>query len=99
MADLEEAFEGVDIIMALRIQKERISEKIDFENYIKNYQITKDNLPYSTFLMHPGPVNRNIEIKDDVLETQNAKTILEQAKNGVYVRMAILESILSSQGL
>jgi len=97
--NLEEAFEGADIIMALRIQKERISEKIDFENYIKNYQITKDNLPYSAFLMHPGPVNRNIEIKEDVLETQNAKTILEQAKNGVYVRMAILESILSSQGL
>ena len=62
-------------------------------------RIQKENFPYSKFLMHPGPVNRNIEIKDDVLETQNAKTILEQAKNGVYVRMAILESILSSQGL
>ncbi len=96
---LKEAFEEVDIIMALRIQRERIQEKIDFDEYIKNYQITKDNLPYAAFLMHPGPVNRDIEISSEVLEMQNARTILNQAKNGVYVRMAILDMILNAQGL
>lgn len=96
---LKEAFENTDVIMALRIQKERIQEHIDIEDYIKNYQITKENLPYAAFLMHPGPVNKDIEIASDVLETRNAMTILNQAKNGVYVRMAILDMIFSSWGL
>lgn len=97
--NLKDAFYEADIIMALRIQKERIQEHIDIESYIKNYQITKDNLPYAAFLMHPGPINKDIEIASDVLEMQNAKTILNQAKNGVYVRMAILDMLLSTQGL
>lgn len=96
---LKEAFENTDIIMALRIQRERIKEYVDIEDYIRNYQITKDNLPYAAFLMHPGPVNRDIEIQSEVLNMQNAKTILDQAKNGVYVRMAILDIILASMGL
>lgn len=96
--NLKEAFENTDIIMALRIQKERIQEHIDVESYIKNYQITKENLPYAAFLMHPGPINKDIEIASDVLETQNAKTILNQARNGVFVRMAILDMLLSAQG-
>lgn len=96
---LKEAFEGADVIMALRIQKERIQEKIDFDEYIRNYQITKDNLPYAAFLMHPGPINKDIEISSEVLNMQNARTILNQAKNGVYVRMAVLDMVLNSQGL
>lgn len=97
--NLKDAFNEADIIMALRIQKERIQEYIDIESYIKNYQITRDNLPYAAFLMHPGPINKDIEIASDVLETQNAKTILNQARNGVFVRMAILDMLLSAQGL
>ena len=96
--NLKEAFEGADIVMALRIQKERIEEKYDLQEYISKFQITKENLPYAAILMHPGPVNRDVEIKSDVLETQNARTILNQARNGVYIRMAILDMILSSQG-
>ena len=95
---LKEAFEEADIIMPLRIQKERIEEKIKFSEYIEKFQITKENLPYAAVLMHPGPINRDIEIKSDVLETQNARTILNQARNGVFVRMAVLDMILSSQG-
>lgn len=96
---LSEAFNDVDVVMALRIQKERIESEVNFDEYIKNYQITKDNLPYAAILMHPGPVNKNIEVSEDVLETQNARMILNQAKNGVYVRMAVLDMILASQGL
>lgn len=97
--NLEEAFNEADIIMALRIQKERIQEHIDIDEYIKNYQITKENLPYAAFLMHPGPINKDIEIASEVLQIQNARTILNQAKNGVYIRMAVLDMILSAQGL
>ena len=49
--------------------------------------------------MHPGPINKDVEIASDVLEMQNAKTILNQARNGVFVRMAILDMLLSAQGL
>ena len=97
--NLKEAFENADVIMALRIQKERIQEHIDFDDYIKNYQITKENLPYGAYLMHPGPINKDVEIKADVMETQNARTILTQARNGVYVRMAIMDMMLASWGL
>lgn len=99
--NLTEAFEEADIIMALRIQKERLEQEcsINIEDYINNYQITKDNLPYAAFLMHPGPINKNIEIREDVLEIKNARTILNQARNGVYVRMAILDMILAAKGL
>lgn len=97
--NLKEAFENTDIIMALRIQKERIQEQINIEEYIQNYQITRDNLPYAAFLMHPGPINKDIEIAADVLEMQNARTILNQARNGVFIRMAILDMLLSAQGL
>ena len=97
--DINKGFENADIVMALRIQRERIAEKIDFDEYINNYQITKDNLPYNALLMHPGPVNKDIEIKSDVLSMQNAKTILKQAENGVYIRMAILDMILSGYGI
>lgn len=97
--DITSAFENTDIVMALRIQKERIQKHIDFDDYIKKYQITKENLPYAAFLMHPGPVNKGIELNENVLELQNARTILNQAKNGVFVRMAILDILLSRQGL
>lgn len=99
--NLTEAFEEADVVMALRIQKERLENEnqINIDDYIRDFQITKENLPYAAFLMHPGPVNKNIEIKEDVLETKNARTILNQAKNGVYVRMAILDMILAAKGL
>ncbi len=97
--NLEECFEDTDVVMALRIQKERIQEKIDFDSYIKNYQITKENLPYAALLMHPGPVNKDVEIASDVIKTQNARTILKQAENGVYIRMAILDMLLAGQGV
>ena len=97
--DLKEAFQNTDIIMALRIQRERLEKEIDIENYIKRFQITKDNLPYAAFLMHPGPINRDVEIQSEVLDIQNAKTILNQTKNGVYIRMAILDMILSNKGI
>lgn len=91
---LDEALENTDIVMALRIQKERIQDIIEFEDYIENYQLTEQNLPDNCILMHPGPVNRDVEITSAVLNSKKGETILKQAHNGVFTRMAILDSIL-----
>lgn len=88
-----EALLGANVVMCLRIQKERIAESIDFENYIKNYQISNSEMLGGAYLMHPGPVNVDIEISSSVLKNYDKNLILEQAKNGVFVRMAILEMI------
>lgn len=100
--NLKEAFDGAGIVMALRIQKERIQreglEYTDFADYVKNYQITKENLPPNALLMHPGPVNRNVEIKNDVIDSVYGKTILDQAKNGVFIRMAVMDLVLGNRG-
>lgn len=91
---LKEAFDGADIVMALRIQKERFeNETIDIKKYIENYQITKENLPKNAILMHPGPVNKDVEIEACLYDAPNS-VILKQARNGVFVRMAILDIIL-----
>ena len=95
---LDEALENTDIVMALRIQKERIQDIIEFEDYIKNYQITEENLPKNAVLMHPGPVNRDIEVTSGLLDSKRGVTILTQAHNGVFTRMAILEMIFQNQG-
>ena len=92
--NMPDAFKDADIVRALRIQKERIQGIIEFEDYIKNYQITEKNLPDNVVLMHPGPVNRDIEISSELLDSKRGETILNQAHNGVFTRMALLERIL-----
>jgi aspartate carbamoyltransferase catalytic subunit len=92
--DLEEAIHDVDVIYALRIQKERLEEsypKVD--DFFRTMQINSKTIelaPKHAVLMHPGPFNRNVEVSDDVVYSERSK-ILEQVKNGVFVRMAVLE--------
>lgn len=95
--NLNEALINADIVMGLRIQRERIEGIVEFEDYIKNYQINENNLPEKSLLMHPGPVNRGVEISSKLLDSRKGKTILEQANNGVYARMAIIEMILGGK--
>lgn len=97
--NLPYAFENADIVMALRIQKERIQGIIEFEDYIKNYQITENNLPSNALLMHPGPVNRDVEVSSALLDSKKGKIILSQAHNGVYARMALLEALLGGSNV
>ncbi len=92
--NLDEALKEADIVMTLRIQKERIQDIIEFEDYIKNFQISEENLPKKCILMHPGPVNRDVELTSGLLDSSRGETILKQAHNGVYTRMAIMEAIL-----
>ena len=93
---LSDVIDSVDIIMSLRAQLERHSKPIfdDYEEYAKNYCITEDLIKNRDILiMHPGPVMRNIDISDEVLENPKC-VVLEQVKNGVFVRMAILKHLL-----
>lgn len=94
--NLDDVIEEVDIIMSLRAQLERHKAPIfeDYEEYAKEYCITKERLEdREILLLHPGPVMRNIDISDEMLEDPRCK-VLEQVKNGVFVRMAILKALL-----
>lgn len=95
--DLNKALYKADVVMCLRIQNERLEEAISKEDFIKNYQINENNLPKGAILMHPGPVNRNVEISDELLNDSRGQTILNQAENGVYVRMAVLDKIFRGE--
>ncbi|MFT7880335.1 MAG: aspartate carbamoyltransferase catalytic subunit [Sulfurimonas sp.] len=93
---LEEVMDKVDVIMSLRAQLERHATPIfdDYEAYAKHYCITKERMgERNILLLHPGPVMRNIDISDEMLEDPRCK-VLEQVKNGVYVRMAVLKLLM-----
>ncbi len=93
---LEDVIDKVDVIMSLRAQLERHSSPLfdDYESYAKHYCINHNLLGDRDILvLHPGPVMRNIDISDEMLEDKRCK-VLEQVKNGVYMRMAILKLLL-----
>ena len=93
---LDQVIDSVDIIMSLRAQLERHKAPIfeDYKEYAKEYCITKERMKNrDILLLHPGPVMRNIDISDEMLEDKRCK-VLTQVKNGVFVRMAILKAIL-----
>jgi aspartate carbamoyltransferase catalytic subunit len=93
----EEAVRGADVIMVLRVQKERLAGmKIRLQDYIARYQMTTARLKLAkrdAMVMHPGPIIRGLELTWEVAEcTQSA--IVEEVRNGVPVRMAILAKAL-----
>jgi len=94
--DLEDIIDKVDVIMSLRAQLERHAAPIfdDYDEYAKHYCIDNELLEERDILvLHPGPVMRNIDISDEMLEDPRCK-VLEQVKNGVFMRMAILKLLL-----
>jgi aspartate carbamoyltransferase catalytic subunit len=93
---LEAVLDHVDVIMSLRAQLERHAKPIfdDYAEYARHYCITESLLGDRNIrIMHPGPVMRNIDIDDAVLEDPRC-LVLDQVTNGVYVRMAILKCLL-----
>jgi aspartate carbamoyltransferase catalytic subunit len=90
---LEEAARKADVVMMLRVQKERLAGlKLDAEKYIAHYQLTAERLKLAksdAIVMHPGPMIRGMEIQSEVADGPQS-VIEEQVHNGVYVRMAIL---------
>ncbi|PJD92799.1 MAG: aspartate carbamoyltransferase [Legionella sp.] len=96
---LQQGLQNADVVIALRVQKERLlaEETLDLPSYHAAYAITKASLaPVNSdvMIMHPGPINRGIEIDSDVAYGPRSY-ILEQVKNGIFMRMAILESLLN----
>jgi len=90
---LEEALEGCDVAMALRIQIERQGRQFFPSNreYHERFGIRREHLDRhpDLLVMHPGPVNRGVELASDVVDHERA-VILSQVTNGVAVRMAVL---------
>lgn len=93
---MDEGLIGVDAVMMLRIQKERMAEGFSGSDtdFFISYGLTQDRLklcaPHAVVL-HPGPMNRGIEIADDVADDPRKSMILKQVANGVPVRMAVLD--------
>ena len=98
--EVKEAIDSSNVVMVLRVQNERHEKEgyPDSSEYKRLYEIDTELLKKyaakDVILMHPGPANRNIEVSSELLDNQVGKTILEQAQNGVYVRMAILNTLL-----
>ena len=93
--DIETGLRDCDVIMILRLQKERMMEA-DIPNeqeYFDNYGLTPERLALAkpnAIVMHPGPINRGVEIDSSVADG-NQSVILQQVTNGIAVRMAVME--------
>jgi aspartate carbamoyltransferase catalytic subunit len=94
---VEEAIRGADVIMVLRVQKERLAGvKISLQDYIGRYQVTMARVKLAkrdAMVMHPGPIIRGLELTWEVADCPQS-TIVEEVRNGVPVRMAILARAL-----
>ncbi|MGI6188455.1 MAG: aspartate carbamoyltransferase catalytic subunit [Clostridiales bacterium] len=92
--NVDEALKGADVVMGLRLQKERQMKGLlpSIREYTRLYCINKERMLLArkdALIMHPGPINRGVEISSDIAEGEQS-TINEQVTNGVAVRMALL---------
>ncbi|MBF0330395.1 MAG: aspartate carbamoyltransferase catalytic subunit [Candidatus Omnitrophica bacterium] len=96
--NIERALDGADVVMGLRMQKERQQELFlpSITEYVREFCITSERLKKArpnALVMHPGPMNRGVEIAADVADGVQS-VILEQVTNGIAVRMAVLYLLL-----
>ena len=95
---IEDALDGADVIIMLRVQTERMHEpSISPNDYILGYQLNAERLKLAkpdALVLHPGPINRGIEITPEVADGPQS-CVLEQVTNGVAVRMAILYLLIT----
>ncbi|NPB03872.1 MAG: aspartate carbamoyltransferase catalytic subunit [Thermotogae bacterium] len=99
LVDLNEVLHEVDVLMILRLQRERMEGSLvpSVREYRRFWGLTRDRLkrlPERTLLMHPGPVNWGVELDPEANDRPNT-VILEQVRNGVAVRMAVLYHLLA----
>lgn len=97
--DFAQGIAGADVVMMLRIQKERLETKLNYTDavYFSEYGLTQERLQKHTptaMVMHPGPMNREVEIAGDVADDPEKSLILKQVEAGVAVRMACLEAAI-----
>jgi aspartate carbamoyltransferase catalytic subunit len=96
--EMDRAIEKADVVMLLRIQHERHEEKMGLTSwdYHNMYGLTEERekqMKPGSIIMHPAPVNRNVEIADSLVECERSR-IFTQMRNGVFVRMAVLKRAL-----
>lgn len=99
--DLKAALKDADVVMGLRMQMERQAEGLfpSLEEYTKNYVLSKDTVKFAkkdALFMHPGPMNRGIEILPEIADNDQS-LVLAQVTNGVAVRMALLFLMLGGK--
>ncbi|HET7314554.1 aspartate carbamoyltransferase catalytic subunit [Salinisphaera sp.] len=95
--DIRHGLAGADIVMGLRIQRERIEGDAlaDVDDYHRSYGLMPTNLAHASpaaLVMHPGPINRGVEITADIAYSGQS-LILEQVRNGIGIRMAVMAMI------
>jgi aspartate carbamoyltransferase catalytic subunit len=100
--DMRKGLEGADIVMMLRLQLERMTGAFvpSTREYFHFYGLDRDKLKFAkpgAFVMHPGPMNRGVEIDSDVADDIEVSVIQEQVEMGVAIRMAVLDAL--SRGL
>ncbi len=99
---IEDALAGADVVMMLRIQRERMTDAFfpSLKEYSIHYGLTLKRLELAAsdcIVMHPGPVNRGVEINSEVVDSSRS-LILDQVTNGVAARMAILFLMVGREG-
>ena len=97
--NFDQAIKNVDVVMMLRLQRERMEEGLvaSLDGYFQEYGLTQQRLGLAkpdAIVMHPGPMNRGVEIADEVADGPQS-IILPQVSNGVAVRMAVLKALLA----
>lgn len=97
---IDQAVRQADVVMLLRVQHERHQQKGSFtaSEYHQKFGLTLERekqMKPSSIIMHPAPVNRNVEIADSLVECKRSR-IFKQMENGVYVRMAVLKRSIES---
>ena len=101
--NMEEACEGSDVIIMLRIQLERGGADVAFPSsreYSKFFGLNKNRIKLAkpdAIVLHPGPINRGVELNSDVADGAHS-VILNQVENGVAIRMAILNTLAKNRG-
>jgi aspartate carbamoyltransferase catalytic subunit len=96
--DMREGLKGVDIVMMLRLQLERMTGALvpSTREYFHFYGLDREKLRLAkpgALVMHPGPMNRGVEIDSDVADDLEVSVIQEQVENGVAIRMAVLDAL------
>jgi aspartate carbamoyltransferase catalytic subunit len=96
---IDEALAGADAVMMLRIQRERLDEELGDApgTYLSEYGLTMERLALArpdAVILHPGPMNRGVEIADAVADLPGRSLILKQVENGVAMRMACLDLLI-----
>jgi aspartate carbamoyltransferase catalytic subunit len=96
---IDDAISGADVVMMLRIQRERLDDDLDYApgEYLQRYGLTAERLALASpnaVVMHPGPMNRGVEIDGQVADDPERSLITLQVEMGVAVRMACLELLI-----